>query len=105
MGTGLTRHLRSVRARITIAATAVFAVAFVAAAWGLVRTVDRRVHSSARSAAVAEVHELEDQVLSRPLSEVRPQSHAVYFQIFDYQTRQPQIGNVPPGTTMLRFDA
>src|SRR3954447_3824871 len=106
MRSGFARHLRSVRARITIAATLVFAVAFIAAAWGLARTVDRRVHSSARSAAEAEVHDLKDQVLStRRLSDVRPLSHAVYFQFFDYQTRQPLVGNVPPGTALLRFDS
>ncbi len=99
------RHLRSVRARITIAATVVFAVAFVAAAWGLVRTVDRRVHSSARDAAAAEVHDLGDQISTgRQLSQLTPQSHAVYFQIVDRQTHTAVGGNLPTGTALLRFD-
>src|SRR4051794_30021094 len=104
MTTGFTRHLRSVRARITIVATVVFAVAFVAAAWGLVRTVDRRVHSSARSAAEAEVRDLEDQILANRVNELTPQSHAVYFQLIDATDHSVLRGNAPPGAMLLSFN-
>ena len=107
MTTGFMRHLRSVRARITIFATAVFAVAFVLAAWGLVRTVDHRVRSSARNTATAEVNDLEHQIFERtPLSELTPESHAVYFQLIDAGPGHQVVGtNSPTGTTMLSFDS
>ncbi|HEY3832971.1 MAG TPA: hypothetical protein VGO03_11815, partial [Acidimicrobiia bacterium] len=107
MKTGFMRHLRSVRARITIVATAVFAVAFVLAAWGLVRTVDHRVRSSARSTATGEVNDLEHQIFERtPLNQLTPESHAVYFQVVDAGSGHQVVGsNAPTGTTMLSFDA
>ncbi|HEY1740904.1 MAG TPA: HAMP domain-containing sensor histidine kinase [Acidimicrobiia bacterium] len=107
MTTGFMRHLRSVRARITIFATAVFAVAFVLAAWGLVRTVDHRVRSSARSTATGEVNDLEHQIFEgTPLNSLTPESHAVYFQLIDAGSGHQVVGtNAPTGTTMLAFDS
>ena len=72
------------RARVTIAATEVFAIAFLVAAFGLVRVVDNRVHEAASSTTRTAIEGLVNQVVNNtPLERVRPSvSIPLYFQVF-----------------------
>ncbi len=96
---------RSVRARVTIAATEVFAVAFIVAAIGLVRVVDSRVHDAVQGATKTALESVVQQIVHKtPYAQIQFTSgEPVYFQVFD-ANNQLAVSNV--GTQpIVSFDA
>lgn len=94
----------SVRARVTIAATEVFAIAFLIAAFGLVRLVDNRVHDAAASTTRTAIEGLVNQVVTNtPLAQVHPTvSIPLYFQVF--YASGDRVGNLE-GDPILAMQA
>lgn len=104
------RALRSVRLRTTIVATSAFAIAFVAAAFTLVRVVDARVHDHARRTTAAAlqvalqqftstgtVYAADVEAIERALRE------PVYVQLYDASTGT-RIDGQPAIRSLARFD-
>ena len=75
---------QSVRARVTIVATEVFAIAFIVAAFGLVRVVDDRVHETVRNATSTALKGVVQQILNgTPFEQLQIEGQPVYYQVIN----------------------
>ena len=75
---------QSVRARVTIVATEVFAIAFIVAAFGLVRVVDDRVHETVKNATNAALKGVVQQILNgTPFAQLQIEGQPVYYQVIN----------------------
>lgn len=112
----VSRALNSVRARTTFVATAAFAIAFIAAAYTLVRVVDRRVQDSERRTANAALQVAYQQFQTTNTIDIRGIDETlrtpVYVQIYDGVTgdrvdglSSRSLARVGPGGSIERIDS
>ncbi len=95
---------RSVRARVTIIATEVFAIAFIVAAILLVRVVDSEVHDTARKATKVALAGVVQQLVNETnLSQPPILSEPVFFQIYDHNRNLTRT-NLSSSAPITTFD-